>query len=91
MPGTVYGDHLVEGGQGHPDTRLIAHDDTEELGNLCGWQTPCLGSVARKWTVLYQREWGGVLLPTGLEYAPAGRDQAKLDIDKILEPCGRHC
>lgn len=48
MPGTVYGDHMVEGGQGHPDTRLIAHDDTEELGNLLWLADTVLGKHCQK-------------------------------------------
>lgn len=44
--------------------------------------------AARNWTALYQRERGGVLIPAGLAGAPAGCDQAKPDIDQVLDKAG---
>ena len=48
---------------------LIAHDDTEKLGNLLWLADTLLGSRCQKCTVLYKREWGGVVIPAALEEA----------------------
>lgn len=48
---------MVEEGQGHPDTRLIAHDDTE-LGNLLWLADTVLGKCCQKLDCSLQKRVG---------------------------------
>lgn len=65
--------------------RLIARDDPEELASLLRLADTVLGTVSRKWTVLYKRGQRGVIITRDLGYASAVCDQAKLDVDCLSE------